>query len=67
MSQEINQDFLRERVNRVIASGLLARAISVRTGVTPDILSRFKNGLINLREKDACNLKNYLDKVSLPD
>lgn len=67
MSQEINQDLLRERVNRVIASGLLARAISVRTGVTPDILSRFKNGLVNLREKDAYNLKNYLDKVSLPD
>lgn len=67
MNKDLNQDLLREKLNHVIASGLVARAISVRSGVTTDVLSRFKNGLVYLREKDANNLKNYLDKVVLPD
>lgn len=67
MNQDINQDLLRDRLNHVIASGLVARAISVRAGITTDVLSRFKNGLVCLRENDASRLKAYLDKVSLPD
>lgn len=67
MNQDFNQDSLREKLNHVIGSGLVARAISVRTGITTDVLSRFKNGLVCLREDDANSLKNYLDKVSLPD
>lgn len=63
----MNQDSLREKLNHVIASGLVAKAISVRTGVSTDVLSRFKNGHVCLCVDDANNLKNYLDKVVLPD
>ncbi len=63
----MNQDLLRERLNHVIASGLVAKAISARTGITTDVLSRFKNGFVCLREDDASSLKTYLDKVVLPD
>lgn len=63
----MDQDILRERLNKVIASGLVATAISTRTGITTDVLSRFKNGFVCLRENDANSLKNYLDKVVLPD
>ena len=63
----MNQDSLRERLNHVIASGLVAKAISARTGITTDVLSRFKNNFVCLREDDASRLENYLDKVVLPD
>ena len=63
----MNQDSLREKLNHVIASGLVAKAISARTGITTDVLSRFKNGYVCLLENDADRLKNYLDMVSLPD
>ena len=63
----MNQDSLRERLNHVIASGLVAKAISARTGITTDVLSRFKNGYVCLREDDASRLESYLDKVVLPD
>ena len=66
MNQE-NQDSLREKLNHVIASGLVAKAISIRTGVSTDVLSRFKNWYVCLCVDDANNLKNYLDKLSLPD
>lgn len=61
------QDLLRIKMNHDINSGLMAKAISARTGITKDVLSRFKNGIVNLREKDAIKLKDYLDKVILPD
>lgn len=63
----MNQDSLRERLNHVIASGLVAKAISARTGITTDVLSRFKNGYVCLLENDFQRLKDYLDKVILPD
>ncbi len=63
----MNQDSLRDKLNHVIASGLVAKAISVRTGITTDVLSRFKNGHVCLCVDDANSLKNYLDKVMLPD
>jgi hypothetical protein len=63
----MNQDSLREKLNHVIASGLVAKAIGARTGITTDVLSRFKNGHVCLCVDDANSLKNYLDKVVLPD
>lgn len=63
----MSQDLLREKLNHVIASGLVARAISARTGIATDVLSRFKNGYVCLLEDDADKLKSYLDKVILPD
>lgn len=63
----MNQDLLRERMNHVIAAGLVARAISDRTGIAKDVLSRFKNGYVCLCENDAIRLQNYLDGVILPD
>lgn len=63
----MNQDSLREKLNHVIASGLVAKAISARTGITTDVLSRFKNGYVCLLEDDFKSLKDYLDKVVLPD
>lgn len=62
-----NQDLLRDKLNHVIASGLVARAISKRTGITTDVLSRFKNGHVCLCENDKNRLEAYLDKVVLPD
>ncbi|MCX4298594.1 MAG: hypothetical protein OSJ73_16430 [Lachnospiraceae bacterium] len=62
----MNQDSLREKLNHVIASGLVAKAISNKTGVTTDVLSRFKNGYVCLCEDDANHLESYLDKVVIP-
>lgn len=62
----MNQDSLREKLNHVIASGLVAKAISNKTGVTTDVLSRFKNGYVCLCEDDANRLESYLDKVVIP-
>lgn len=62
----MNQDLLRENLNHVIASGLVAKAISNKTGVTADVLSRFKNGYVCLCEDDANRLEAYLNKVVIP-
>lgn len=62
----MNQDLLRENLNHVIASGLVAKAISNKTGVTTDVLSRFKNGYVCLCEDDADRLEAYLNKVVIP-
>ena len=63
----MNQELLRNRLNDVIASGLIAKAIAARTGITTDILSRFKNGHVCLCEDDAEKLRSYLDRVVIPD
>lgn len=63
----MDQDLLRQRLNKVIASGLVAKAISKRTDISTEILSRFKNGYVCLCEKDKNRLENYLAKVVLPD
>ena len=65
MSQ--NQNELRKKLNVIIASGLAAKAISAKTGIGTDYLSRFKNGHICLCEDDANKLEEYLDKVVIPD
>lgn len=61
-----NQNQLREKLNTIISDGLVAKAIAAKTGIAMDILSRFKNGHICLREPDASRLEEYLDKVVLP-
>lgn len=62
----MNQNELRTKLISIIAKGLMARAISDKTGITTDILSRFKNGHICLCDSDASKLKSYLDKVIIP-
>lgn len=62
----MDQELLRNKLNNVIASGLVAKAISKRTNISNDILSRFKNGHICLCPSDAETLKAYLDKVVIP-
>lgn len=62
----MNQNELREKLNDIIANGLMAKAIASKTGITTDILSRFKNGHICLCEDDAEVLEAYLDKVVIP-
>lgn len=61
-----NQNELREKLNVTIASGLVAKAIADKTGITQDILSRFKNGHICLCDSDSTKLSAYLDKVVIP-
>ena len=62
----MDQELLRERLNDVIASGLVAKAISKHTNITTDVLSRFKNGYVCLCSDDADRLKTYLDQVVIP-
>lgn len=62
----MNQNELREKLVDIIARGLMARAISNKTGITADILSRFKNGHICLCDADASKLESYLEKVVIP-
>lgn len=62
----MNQNELREKLCAIIAKGLMAKAISDKTGITTDILSRFKNGHICLCDFDASKLESYLDKVVIP-
>ncbi len=64
MSQ--NQNELREKLSVTIEKGLVAKAIAAKTGITSDILSRFKNGHICLCEADSSRLSAYLDKVLIP-
>lgn len=62
----MGQSELREMLCMIISKGLMAKAISNKTGITTDILSRFKNGHICLCDSDASNLESYLDKVVIP-
>lgn len=64
MSQDQNE--LREKLNVITASGLVAKVIASKTGIAVDILSRFKNGRVCLCEADASRLEAYLDKVVIP-
>jgi len=62
----MDQELLRERLNDVIASGLVAKAISKHTNIATDVLSRFKNGYVCLCPADADRLKAYLNQVVIP-
>ena len=63
----MDQELLRKKLNKVIASGLVAKAISKRTDITTDVLSKFKNGYVCLRLDDANRLQSYLDNVKIPE
>lgn len=60
------QKELREKLCAIIADGLMSKAIAAKTGITTDILSRFKNGHICLCDADASKLESYLEKVVIP-
>lgn len=62
----MNQAELREELNDIIAKGLVAKAIASKTGITTDILSRFKNGHICLCDSDSSKLESFLEKVVIP-
>lgn len=62
----MNQNELREKLCSIIENGLMAKAIAAKTGITTDILSRFKNKHICLCDSDSAKLSVYLDKVIIP-
>lgn len=62
----MNQNELRTKLISIISKGLMAKAISDKTGITTDILSRFKNGHICLCDSDVSKLESYLDMVVIP-
>ena len=62
----MNQELLRMKLNAIVASGLVAKAIADKTGIATDYLSRFKNGHICLCSEDAERLETYLDRVVIP-
>lgn len=63
----MNQEELREKLNCIIANGLVAKVIAKKTGIGTDYLSRFKNGHICLCENDADRLEKYLNMVVIPN
>lgn len=62
----MDQNELREMLCMTISKGLMAKAISNKTGITTDILSRYKNGHISLCDSDASKLEDYLNNVVIP-
>lgn len=62
----MDQEELRSKLIDIVESGLYARAISKKTGITYDILAKFKQGKLYLTPKDASRLTAYLDKVVIP-
>lgn len=62
----MNQEELREKLNNIIAAGLVAKAIAKKVNISVDNLSRFKNGHICLLKNDADRLEKYLNQVVIP-
>ena len=62
----MNQEELREQLIQIIDSGLNARAIAKHTNITYDILAKYKQGKLYLCPGNAESLKEYLDKVVIP-
>ena len=62
-----NQKELRDKLSEIIDLGLSATSISKATNISRIDLSRFKNEQIGLVESDAEKLKQYLDKVIIPE
>ena len=65
MNQE-QEELLREKLLRIVNSGLSAKAIAKKTNITYDILAKFKQGKLYLTPKDFNKLESYLDKVIIP-
>lgn len=62
----MNQENLKEQLLYIIDSGLNARAIAKHTGISYDLLAKYKRGKLYLCPSDAEKLKAYLDKVVIP-
>lgn len=62
----MNQEKLREDLIAVVGSGLNARAIARYTGITYDILAKFKQNKLCLTSIDANKLEKYLLLVQIP-
>ena len=62
----MNQYDLRNHLIAVVKNGLAARAISKKTGISQDMLSKFKTGKLFLCEEDAARLEEYLSRVVIP-
>ena len=62
----MNQEKLREDLIAVVGSGLNARAIAKYTGITYDILAKFKQNKLCLTSIDANKLEKYLSLVQIP-
>ena len=62
----MDQEELRSKLIDIVEAGLYARAIAKKTGITYDILAKFKQGKLYLTPKDYQKLEIYLDKVVIP-
>lgn len=62
----MNQENLKIKLLEIIKRGLSIRAISGHTGITYDILAKFKQGKLYLTPTDADKLDVYLDRVVIP-
>lgn len=62
----MNQEELKEQLLHIIGSGLNARAIARHSGISYDLLAKYKKGRLYLCPSDAIKLKAYLDKVVIP-
>ena len=62
----MNQNELRERLMDIVNAGLSVRAISRNSGISYDLLAKFKQGRLLLIEKDVKRLEQYLSNVQIP-
>lgn len=62
----MNQEELKEQLLCIINSGLNAKAIAKHTGISYDLLAKYKKGRLYLCSSDADKLQAYLDKVVIP-
>ena len=59
----MDQEVLKSKLIDIIESVLHARAIAKKTGITYDILAKFKQGRLYLNPNDYTKLETYLNKV----
>ncbi len=59
----MDQEKLKSKLIDIVDSGLHARAIAKKTGITYDILAKFKQGRLYLNPNDYEKLETYLNKV----
>lgn len=62
----MNQEELKTKLIDIVDAGLHARAIAKKTGITYDILAKFKQGRLYLTPNDYSKLETYLNKVIIP-
>lgn len=59
----MDQEKLKSKLIDTVDAGLHARAIAKKTGITYDILAKFKQGRLYLNPNDYTKLETYLSKV----